>query len=97
MRCDTTEPHQKLAKGSGYREDTSGNLYRSALDCVARAQKFGAPEKINSWLMAGGRKKRKNEDILQPSGNATKSQKKTGSVKSTRAHSMTKTKKEIVQ
>jgi hypothetical protein len=83
-----------LAKGNVNRQNTSANLIRSAIDCVTRAEKFGAPEKINAWLKEGGRKKRKQQDILQPSGNtSTASQKKSGNLKATNSTGMKKHKK----
>ena len=60
-----------LAKGNVNRQNTSANLIRSAIDCVTRAEKFGVPEKVNDWLKEGGRKKRKQQQVLQPSGNTS--------------------------
>ena len=85
---------KELAKGTRNRQNTSANLIRSAKDCVTRAEKFGAPEKINAWLKEGGRKKRIQQDVLQPSGNtSTASQKKTGNLKATHSTAMKKHKK----
>ena len=68
-----------IRDGKATRKEYSANLIRSAKDCTARADKFGAPEKLNTWLLQGGRKKRLREDILQPSGATTRAQKKVGS------------------
>ena len=69
-----------LRDSKATRKDYSANLIRSAKDCTARAEKYGAPEKLNTWLLQGGRKKRPREDILQPSGATTRAQKKVGSL-----------------
>ena len=46
-----------LRDSKATRKDYSANLIRSAKDCTAKADKFGAPEKLNTWLLQGGRKK----------------------------------------
>ena len=71
---------QSIGKGKADRNDFSENLLRSAKDCLNRAHRFGAPEKVNAWLRDGGRKRRLTKTILQPSGHVTKSQKKVGHV-----------------
>jgi hypothetical protein len=71
---------QSVGKAKANRKDFSANLLRSAKDCLNRAHRFGAPEKVNAWLRDGGRKRRLTKTILQPSGNVTKSQKKVGHV-----------------
>mgnify|MGYP003330213592 CR=1 FL=1 len=58
----------------------SANLLRSAKDCLNRAHRFSAPEKVNAWLCNGSRKRRLPKTILQPSGHVTKAQKKVGHV-----------------
>ena len=58
----------------------SSNLIRSAKDCIKRAQRHGSPEKLNTWLLLGGRKRRATTQILQPSGTTTPAQKKVGSL-----------------
>ena len=58
----------------------SANLIRSAKDCTRRAQKYGSPDKLNTWLLNGGRKRRALTQILQPSGTTTPGQKKVGSL-----------------
>ena len=69
---------QSIGKGKAHRDNLSANMFRSAKDCLNRAHRFGAPEKINAWLEAGGRKRRLNRTILQPSGHVTKAHKKVG-------------------
>ena len=69
---------QSIGKANANRNDFSANLLRSAKDCLKRAHRFGAPEKVNAWLRQGGRKRRLTNTILQPSGHVTKAQKKVG-------------------
>ena len=69
---------QSVGKAKANRNDFSANLFRSAKDCLKRAHRFGAPEKVNAWLSIGGRKRRLTKTILQPSGVVTKAQKKVG-------------------
>ena len=69
---------QSFGKAKAKRNDFSANLLRSAKDCLSRAHRFGAPEKVNAWLRNGGRKRRLTKTILQPSGHVTKAQKKVG-------------------
>ena len=69
---------QSVGKAQANRKDFSANLLRSAKDCLDRAHRFGAPEKVNTWLSNGGRKRRLSKTILQPSGAVTKAQKKVG-------------------
>lgn len=69
-----------LGDAKANRKNTPSNLIRSAHDCTTRAIRFGAPDKLHTWLLHGGRKRRAKTDILQPSGFATKAQKKTGSL-----------------
>ena len=71
---------QSVGKAKANRKGFSANLLRSARDCLNRAHRFGAPEKVNAWLRNGGRKRRLTKTILQPSGHATKAQKKVGHV-----------------
>ena len=71
---------ESVGKGKANRNDFSANLLRSAKDCLNRAHRFGAPEKVNAWLRNGGRKRRLTKTILQPSGHVTKVQKKVGHV-----------------
>ena len=71
---------QAVGKGKANRKDFSANLIRSAKDCLERAHKFGAPEKVNAWLLSGGRKRRLEKTILQPAGHVTRTQKKVGHV-----------------
>ena len=69
---------QTVGAAKANRNDFSANLFRSAMDCLSRAHRFGAPEKVNAWLRNGGRKRRLTNTILQPSGHVTKAQKKVG-------------------
>ena len=71
---------QQLRDGKCIIRNESSNLIRSLKDAIRRAQKFSAPEKIHVWLLQGGRKRRKSRAILQPSGNTTHSQKRTGNL-----------------
>ena len=71
---------QSVGKAKANRKGFSANLLRSARDCLNRAQRFGAPEKVNAWLRSGGRKRRLTKTILQPTGHVTKAQKKVGHV-----------------
>ena len=69
---------QSVGKAKANRKGFSANLLRSARDCLNRAQRFGAPEKVNAWLANGGRKRRLTRTVLQPSGHVTKALKKVG-------------------
>ena len=69
---------QSIGKAKANREDFSANLLRSAKDCLNRAHRFGAPEKVNAWLLDGGRKRRLTKTVLRPLGHVTKAQKKVG-------------------
>ena len=69
---------QSVGKAKAHRKQYSANLLRPAMDCLNRAHRFGAPEKVNAWLSKGGRKRRATQTILQPSGHVTKAQKKVG-------------------
>ena len=71
---------QSVGKAKANRKGFSANLLRSARDCLNRAHRFGAPEKVNAWLRNGGRKRRLTKTILQPTGHVTKAQKKVGHV-----------------
>ena len=71
---------QSVGKAKANRKGFSANLLRSARDCLNRAHRFGAPEKVNAWLRNGGRKRRLTKTILQPVGHVTKAQKKVGHV-----------------
>ena len=75
---------QSIGQGKGKRKNFSANMLRSAKDCLYRAHRFGAPEKVNAWLTSGGRQRRCSKTILQPSGRVTKAQKKVGHVKQVR-------------
>ena len=63
-----------VGRAKANRKQYSSNLLRSAKDCLNRAHRFGAPEKVNAWLSKGGRKRRATQTILQPSGHVTKAQ-----------------------
>ena len=71
---------QSVGKAKANRKDLSANLLRSAKDCLNRAHRFGAPEKVHAWLRQGGRKRRIMQTILKPAGYVTKAQKKVGHV-----------------
>ena len=75
---------QSIGQGKAKRKNSSANMLRSAKDCLYRAHRFGAPEKVNAWLTSGGRQRRCSKTILQPSGRVTKAQKKVGHVKQVR-------------
>ena len=70
-----------LAPGSALAQSRFPTSITASFPClIQRCIRYGAPEKLDSWLMEGGRYRHADTAIQQPSGSAHKRYKKQGTI-----------------